>query len=160
MSSGSDLPKRRGIRPETTPWAPHIQTSQTAPQVFTEALASRVFSLPEVEERPGRVADRASARFGFGTASQPGQRIRFLGLREIGHFHPWDDSLPIALPPDLVEPAVQAGWAEVHPVARAGMAPGNMVMLFGPRDDSEADVLFGLIAAAVRRASGPADRQV
>lgn len=78
----------------------------------------------------------------------------FLGLREIGHFHPWDGSMHIALAPDLVDEAVQAGWAEIHPVARAGRAPKNMVMLYGPRDQTEAEVLFGLIAASVRRAGG------
>jgi hypothetical protein len=49
---------------------------------------------------------------------------------------------------------VAAGWAEVHPVAKAGMAPEHMVMLFGPRDHGEVEVLYQLIVAAVRRAGG------
>ena len=83
-----------------------------------------------------------------------GPRDAFLGNREIGHFHPWDGSLHISLPPDLAKQAVTAGWAEVHPVARAGMAPENVVMLYGPRDEGEVGVLAALIASAVRRASG------
>ena len=60
----------------------------------------------------------------------------------------------IALPPDVAREAVKTGWAEVHPVARAGMAPENVVMLYGPRDEAEVDVLADIIAAAVRRAAG------
>lgn len=154
MSLVSVLPQRSGMRPQTTPWAPHIQTSEIAPHALTAALASRVFALPDVEERPGSVADPRERAIWLRDVVPAGPPDSFLGNREIGHFHPWDNSLHIALPPELVEPAVAAGWAEVHPVARAGMAPGNMVMLYGPRDDAEADVLFGLIAAAVRRAGG------
>jgi hypothetical protein len=62
--------------------------------------------------------------------------------------------LHIALPPDLAAEAVKAGWAEVHPVARAGMASEHVVMLYGPRDEGEAQVLFDLVSAAVDRAAG------
>jgi phospholipase/carboxylesterase len=154
MGPASVLPNRRGDRPQTTPWAPHIQTSQTAPPAMAAALSARVFALPDIEERPGVVADPRERALWLRDEVPKGPPDAFLGYREIGHFHPWDNSLHIALPPELVEAAVKAGWAEVHPVARAGHAPANMVMLYGPRDEAEADVLFGLIEAAVRRAGG------
>jgi hypothetical protein len=58
------------------------------------------------------------------------------------------------LDPGLAEAAAAADWAEVHPVALAGLAPRNRVMLYGPRDETEADIIFSLIANAVRRAAG------
>jgi hypothetical protein len=58
------------------------------------------------------------------------------------------------LPPALAEAAVDAGWAEVHPVALAGYVPTDRVMLYGPRDEDEVEVLLSLIAAAVREAGG------
>ncbi len=73
---------------------------------------------------------------------------------EFGHFHPWDGSLHIALLPDVAREAVAAGWAEVHPVARAGTAPEHFVMLYGSRDEGEIDVVFGLVLAAYRYAGG------
>lgn len=76
--------------------------------------------------------------------------------REIGHFHPWDGSLHIALPPAVAHDAVAAGWAEVHPVAKVGGAPTNIVMLYGPRDEREVQALFALILAAYRYAGGRA----
>jgi hypothetical protein len=65
---------------------------------------------------------------------------------------------PLALTPDLLDEAVQAGWAEIHPAARAGRAWKNMVMLYGPRDESEAEVLFGLIAASAGGDQSPTPR--
>ena len=39
-------------------------------------------------------------------------------------------------------------------VARAGLVPTNRAMLFGPPDETEVGVLFGLITSAVRRGGG------
>lgn len=57
---------------------------------------------------------------------------KLLAVGKVIIFHPWDGSLHIVLPPDLAMEAITAGWAGVHPVARAGMAPLNRVMLYGP----------------------------
>jgi hypothetical protein len=139
------LPRRAGPSPRTTPWAPHIQVDQLAPAAMHAALMARVFALPGVEERPGTVADPRESAIWLRDDLPAGPADAFLGNREIGHFHPWDHSLHIALPPELAEEAVAAGWAEVHPVARAGMAPGHLVMLNGPRDEGEVEELFHLI---------------
>ena len=149
-----ELPRRAGPPPRTTSWAPHVQLDQLAPPALHDALAARVFALAGVEERPGTVADPRESAIWLRDDLTPGPADAFLGNREIGHFHPWDRSLHIALPPELTQAAVAAGWAEVHPVAEAGMAPGHLVMLYGPRDDGEVEVLFRLILAAVRRAGG------
>jgi Family of unknown function (DUF5519) len=156
MNSTTALPRRSGPRPRTTPWAPHIQEDQLAPPALRDALARRVFALPDVEERPGTVAHPAERAIWLRDGVPVASDDAFLGNREIGHFHPWDGSLHIVLDPGLAEAAVAAGWAEVHPVAKAGRAPANRVMLYGPRDEDEVEVLFGLIAAAVRRAGGRA----
>lgn len=148
------LPRRIGPRPRTTPAAPHIQQEQNAPPQIQAALAERVFAMSGVEERPTIVSAEGARAIWLKDGLPAGPGDAFVGLREIGHFHPWDGSMHIALAPDLVDEAVQAGWAEIHPVAQAGRAPKNMVMLYGPRDETEAEVLFGLIAASVRRAGG------
>jgi luciferase-like monooxygenase len=154
MNNPAALPQRAGPRPRTTPWAPHIQQDQNAPADMQAELAQRVFALPDVEERPGTVAHPAERAIWLRDEVPVAPADAFLGNREIGHFHPWDGSLHIVLAPELAEAAVAAGWAEVHPVALAGMTPTNRVMLYGPRDHHEVDTIFGLIAAAVRRAGG------
>jgi hypothetical protein len=150
------LPKRKGSRPQTTDWAPHIQQDQNASGEMLEVLMQRVFALTAVEERPTTLSAPGARAIWLKDGEATGPREAFLGNREIGHFHPWDGSMHIALPPELAEQAVSAGWAEVHPVARAGMAPANVVMLYGPRDESEVEVLSELVAAAVGRAAGAA----
>jgi hypothetical protein len=52
------------------------------------------------------------------------------------------------LPPDLVAEAIEAGWAEQHPVARRGLIPANAVMLYAPRDDVERETVAALVRAA------------
>lgn len=118
------------------------------------ALAQRVFALAGVEERPTIVSAPGARAIWLRDHLPAGPKDAFLAEREIGHFHPWDGSLHMALPPELAQEAVRAGWAEVHPVALAGMAPQHLVMLYGPRDEGEVQVLFDLIAAAVARAGG------
>jgi len=116
------------------------------------ALASRVYALPGVEERPTLLSAAGARAIWLKDDIPPGPTDAFLGGREIGHFHPWDASLHIALPPDVAREAMAAGWAEVHPVARAGMAPEHFVMLYGPCDEREVEIVFQLVAAAVRNA--------
>jgi phospholipase/carboxylesterase len=154
MATGQTLPNRKGPRPRTTDWAPHLQQDQNASADMLASLAQRVFALPAVEERPTILSAPGARAIWLRDGEAAGPRDAFLGNREIGHFHPWDGSMHISLPPDLAKQAVTAGWAEVHPVARAGMAPENVVMLYGPRDEGEVEVLAGIIAAAVGRAAG------
>jgi hypothetical protein len=151
-----ELPQRAGPRPKTTPWAPHIQREQLAPPGMLTTLAARVFALPDIEERPIPRADPPERGLWLRDVIPKGTADAFINEREIGHFHPWDRSMHIALPPDLAPRAVEAGWAEVHPVALAGLAPKNLVMLYGPRDAHEVDVIFGIVLAAYRRAGGKA----
>ena len=66
-----------------------------------------------------------------------------------------------ALPPLLAGEAVDRGWAEVHPVARLGLIPPNVVMLYAPRDDDEVNVVADLVRAghAFARGAPPAERE-
>jgi phospholipase/carboxylesterase len=69
------------------------------------------------------------------------------------HIHPPSDgSLHVALPPAMVEAVMDCGWAEIHPVALRGMIPMNIVMVFGPRDEEEIDVVMNLVETSRQRA--------
>ena len=79
----------------------------------------------------------------------------FMIEREFAHLHPGtDQSLHAALPPDLAQDAIEAGWAELHPVARTGLIPPTTVMLYAPRDQDELEVVYGLVLASYRFAGG------
>ncbi|MEA2245744.1 MAG: hypothetical protein QOH46_273 [Solirubrobacteraceae bacterium] len=69
--------------------------------------------------------------------------------REFAHLHPAPDySLHAMLPPQLVAEAIEAGWAEPHPVARMGLIPATAVMLYAPRNHAELDVVEQLVRSS------------
>lgn len=146
------LPQRGGPRPRTHLGMPHTQIGvQPVPEVNQE-LFRRAYSLPDVENRPTVV-------------SVPGARALWLreGLplehpevivagREFAHIHP-DGSLHASLPPERARQAIQAGWAEPHPIAQY-IGQEGMVMLYTPRTMAELDVIFHLIVDSYNYVTG------
>lgn len=156
MSRDPVLPPRRGPRPQTTPTNPHTQLDQQPEgSAVGERLADRVFALPGVRERPSAISVPGARALWLDAPAGPADAFMVGG--EFAHLHPSPDlSLHVALPPPLARTAVEAGWGEVHPVARRGLIPAHVVMLYAPRDDHELDVVAGLVEAAWRYASGEA----
>lgn len=154
------LPDRRGPRPRTTPSNPHTQLDQRPPPAVVAALAKALFALPGVLERPSAISVPGARALWLQPASAQGPRSAFLIGQEFAHLHPMPDaSLHVALPPALASEAIERGWAEVHPVARLGLIPENVVMLYAPRDAEEAKVVMGLVAAARAFARGASDQR-
>lgn len=84
-----------------------------------------------------------------------GPREAFMIEREFAHLHPGrDQSLHASLPPDIAQAAIDAGWAELHPVAMSGLIPPTTVMLYAPRNDDELEVVYNLVLASYRFAGG------
>jgi hypothetical protein len=144
------LPPRAGSRPRTTPTNPHAQLDQQPTDLrWIEGLAERVFALPGVVEEPSRISVAGARALVLAAGEPAGPREAFLIDREFAHLHPAPDhSLHAMLPPDTVTKAVEAGWAEPHPLALRGLIPRTAVMLYAPRDESELDVLECLVCAS------------
>jgi hypothetical protein len=145
----STLPARRGPRPRTTPTNPHTQLDQQPEDNATrDQLAAWVFALPGVVERPSGISvPGARALCLPGGARGPDEA--FMIGDEFAHLHPGaDQSLHAMLPPALVDEAIEAGWAELHPVARRGLIPPTAVMIYAPRDDTEREVVERLVRAS------------
>jgi hypothetical protein len=149
------LPLRRGQRPRTTPTNPHTQLDQLAPLELQRALAGRIFALRCVEERPSAISVPGARALWLCEECAAGQADAFMVGREFAHLHPpYDGSLHAALPPALAEAAIETGWAEPHPMALRGFIPRNIVMVYGPRDQEELEVVGGLIEASRDYACG------
>ena len=149
------LPRRSGSRPRTTPTNPHTQLDQQPTDTTQrEHLAVEVFTLSGVSERASMISvPGARALWLAGSDGTPPDA--FMIGAEFAHLHPGaDQSLHIMLPPDIVDEAIAAGWAEQHPMARRGMIPTNAVMLYAPRTDAEREVIAGLIRDAHAYATG------
>jgi hypothetical protein len=150
------LPRRRGPRPRTTPTNPHQQLDQQPEsRLLREELARRVFSLPGVLEVPSIISVPGARALWLEESHARGPREAFLAGGEFAHLHPHpDQSLHAMLPPELAAEAVEAGWAEPHPVARMGLIAPTAVMLYAPRDAEEVDIIAGLVEASYRFARG------
>jgi len=146
----SSLPARAGPRPRTTPTNPHTQLDQQPDDPrLVEELARRAFALPGVVERPSGISVPGARALTLAEGEPAGPPEAFLIDREFAHLHPAPDhSLHAMLLPALVDAAVEAGWAELHPVARMGLIPATAVMLYAPRDDAELDVIEALVRAS------------
>src|SRR5512135_3076811 len=144
------IPKRRGPRPLTNKNMPHSQVDvQPVPAVNAE-LFRRAIALPGVINKPTVI-------------SVPGARALWLDERlplvqpvmagrEFAHIHP-DGSLHASLPPERARQAIEAGWAEPHPMALY-MGNAGMVMLYTPRTTEELDVIFQLIVDSYNFVTG------
>jgi phospholipase/carboxylesterase len=153
--SPSNLPQRRGPRPRTTRSNPHTQLDQNAPEELQRALAARIFALDGVEERPSVISVPGARALWLREECGAGGQDAFLVGREFAHLHPlYDGSLHAALPPEVAASAIEAGWAEPHPLALRGVVPGTIVMLYGPRDLRELEVIGNLVAVSFEFARG------
>jgi phospholipase/carboxylesterase len=129
---------------------PHTQLDQNAPPEMQEALFARAAALPGVVTGPSRVSVPGARAFILPAARGPA-----MPGGEFAHLHPpRDGSLHMLLPLDLAREAIEAGWAEPHPIAALG-GPPNLVMVYGPRDPPELEVVWSLVQAAHSFAVGP-----
>jgi len=148
------LPKRAGPRPLTNKNMPHSQIGvRPVPEVNAE-LFRRCFSLPDVRNEPTRISV-PGARALWLREDLPLAHPEVIAVgREFAHIHP-DGSLHASLPPERARQAIEAGWAEPHPMALY-MGNEGMVMLYTPRTLEELDVIFQLVVDSFNFVTGRA----
>ena len=131
-----------------------MQLDQNPSPEMHAKLVKRLFALPSIVEGPSAISVPGARALVVEPNRPVGPPDAFLIDRELAHIHPVrDGSLHIAMPPDLVEEAMESGWAEVHPVALRGMIPMNMLMVYGPRTDDELETVMKLVEASRARAA-------
>jgi luciferase-like monooxygenase len=153
-SIAAELPARPGPAPQTSrprpdrPPTPHAQLSQNAPLVLQEALFERARALPDVTVGVSQVSVPGARAFQLAEEAALGPAEAFQAGREFAHLHPaHDGSLHVTLPAALYEHVQVTGWGEPHPVS------GTM-MIYGPRDPSELEIVWKLLLASYQFARG------
>jgi len=140
--------KRGGARPRTTPTNPHTQLDQNAPRALQEKVFALARALPDVVVGPSHVSVPGARAFHLPLCANPAD-AGFMIAREFAHLHPPDDgSLHMSLPAEIVHTVVDNGWAELHPLAGKHGLPANIVMVYGPRDDAELQIVAALVRAS------------
>lgn len=148
------MPSRRGDRPRLAPKWPCLQLDQTAPAPLVQALADALAALSGVTAQDGPFATPGTG-FALDEEMARGQPEAFIGdgcflaLRPCGSMH-------LSLRPEWAQKVVNHGWATVHPFARymAGAVPPQSLVVFAPRDASEARVAIRTAQAAHAYALG------
>lgn len=140
------LPLRAGHRPQVSWTIPQEQRSDNAPRELQEKLLSRISTLAGVSSRQSAISVPGATGLMLGpapAATSDGFLVPSVG--EFAHQHPaHDGSLHVALPPVLAAEAVAKGWAVAHPLAGVRLASG-MVLVYGPRDDSELETVAAIV---------------
>lgn len=152
--SGERLSVRPGEPPEVTAAIPQHQESQNAPSHLQAELWTRLAALDAVSTAPSTVGVTGTRALLLDRAAAAGPDAAFIlpALGEFAHLHPDPDgSLHVVLPDALAYDALAKGWAVAHPLAGVRVSPG-MVLVPGPRDAAEVDIVAGIVAASYRYA--------
>ena len=147
---GGRLPPRAGAPPDVTTGLPQHQVTQTAPVELQEQLWARLAALPDVRTGPTKVGvdGTRALLLDRGTAAGPDAAFLLPDDGEFAHQHPAPDgSLHVVLPDAQAYDALAKGWAVAHPLAGVRVAPG-MVLVYGPRDQAEVEIVAGIAAAS------------
>jgi phospholipase/carboxylesterase len=147
------LAPREGDPPVTTRPAPdlafpHQQLTQLAPERLQDVIVARASTLPHVELTSSCVSVPGSRAFRLDEAQAHGPAGAFQCGTEFAHVHPaGDGSLHLTLPPSVYEAVIDNGWGEPHPIS------GTM-LLFGPRNRAELEVIWQVLLTSYRYALG------
>ncbi len=148
-------PPRWGPRPETPPALPHIQLDQWPPEEIAAELIELSLSLPDVRSKQSRMASPKSRALWLPDKCSGGPASAFIDDHEFCHLHPLPEgSIHLTLPSPLRDRIVQLGWAEQHPLVRAGVMPETLVMVYAPRDREELAISLNLIWCSCQFARG------
>lgn len=148
------IPKRGGARRLTNKNMPHSQIGvQPVPDVNAE-LFRRAFALPDVANKPTVISVPGARALWLDENLPLAHPEAIVAGREFAHIHP-DGSLHASLSPKRAREAIEAGWAEPHPMALY-MGNEGMVMLYTPRTNQELDVIFQLIVDSYNFVTGRA----
>lgn len=153
---GRRLSTRAGEPPAVSFAIPQHQLSQNAPPDVHAQLWSRIAGLDGVTTAPSTVGVTGTRALLLDRSRATGPDSAFIlpDDGEFAHVHPEPDgSLHVVLPDAQAYDALTKGWAVAHPLAGVRLSPG-MVLIFGPRDPAEVEIVAGIVAAAHQYARG------
>jgi phospholipase/carboxylesterase len=148
------LPERAGDFPRTCTNTPQEQLSQQAPPELQEQLFARLARLDGVGTRDSAISVPGARAFVVRKPGGPDDAFLVPQVGEFAHLHPaHDGSLHVAHPPALAADVLAKQWGVAHPLAGLRITPG-MVMVFGPRDEAELEVVAAIVATSHAWATG------
>jgi phospholipase/carboxylesterase len=148
------LPKRRTGPPQTSRTLPHRQLDQWPPPEIQRRLLDECLALPDVRPRQSRMAPPGTAALFLPDDLARGVREAYIDQHEFCHLHPPPEgTIHLTLPQPVHRQVVELGWGEPHPMAGSGLSP-NLVLIYGPRDVEELEIVLGLVVICRSFATG------
>ncbi|GAB3424308.1 luciferase domain-containing protein [Flindersiella endophytica] len=143
------LEKRSGVRPRTSDEGPHRQLDQQAPPELWGRLVFEATRLPHVVEGRSQVSPVSSRALLFDDLTEVKDGSTSLAAGpplEPAHLHGvTDTSIHLCLPAERAKEVCELGWGEPH-----GYADHDTeIMVYGPRDAGELEVVLALIAESL-----------
>ena len=142
-----ELPHRKGERPTTGDALPHLQITDNSSIELFDELASWLFKLEYIEERPTIISVRG-ARAAWIKDDYPNVNEEVLQMgREFTHIHPLNiyggGSQHLSLKREDCETVIERGWGEYHPMDKVAFPDGKYghIMVYAPRDKEELEVV-------------------
>lgn len=151
------LTPRQGTRPTTIKQAPHNQVDQLASPDDRRRLSALIVEdmlvLTGVSKGWSRRAPPGSVGFYLEREACCRDSDAFLLDNEVAHVHTEDDgSLHAILPEPLRQSAIDAGWAEPHPMAGMPTVSPRTVMIYAPRNEQEVETIVDLLRQTYKAA--------
>ncbi|MDP2621619.1 MAG: DUF5519 family protein [Hyphomicrobiales bacterium] len=150
--SKQPLQRRTTPRPQTSKAMPHSQIGVGPDPAIDRELRQRAYALPGVLDRPTVISVPGARALWLADDVELLRPESILRGREFAHIHP-DGSLHATLPSERAQEAIDAGWAEPHPIAAQLGMPG-LVMLYTPRSMEELDVVVELVVDSYNFVTG------
>ena len=149
------LPYRQGEKPQTHYGLPHSQLDQNPPSEIYAKLKAQAFDFEFVERRPSIISVPGAEALWLLEEGGHSCDEAFMRGNEFAHVHPPEDgSLHLMLPESDVPEFLERGWGEHHPLVPKGRMPPTTVMVFGPRNQEELDVILEIIQTSYKFARG------
>lgn len=147
-----ELKQRSGSRPTTSSQGPHRQLDQQATPELWGRLVAEVFKLPHTLEGRSQVSPASSRAVLFDDlqkVADPTTSLAPAPPLEPAHLHGvTDTSTHLCLPVDRARQVCALGWGEPHAYADHN----TEVMIYGPRNAQELQVILGLIEESLNTA--------
>ena len=149
------LPERIGARPDTTPAPPQQQLNQNSPPQVQEELFARVKTLQGIWIGESHISVPGARGFFVEDSWPKGPSKAYMIETEFAHLHPaYDGSLHMCLPEEAAAEVVSKGWGQLHPEVLTGERPATLIMVYGPRDAVELEVVWTLLQGSYAFGTG------
>ncbi|MCH8908834.1 MAG: hypothetical protein IH840_17245 [Candidatus Heimdallarchaeota archaeon] len=129
---------------------PHIQLDQLASPAIETKLASSIFSIDGLTQKPTRMSLPGARGIFLKSKSDAKLSLVLSSDGEIGHIHPAPElgSMHLQIAEDLANELIDNEWGEFHPLVHQGAFPPTLVMIYSPRNDEEISMLNWFVKAS------------